>query len=238
MTGFALDTASGVRLDLDNPRPEQILLADVAGALSRICRFGAQTRAFYSAAQHAVLVAELVETAGHPEFALAALHHDSHEAFACDLPSPLKRRINAASDGYYERLCDSLDRAINVAFGIGPAGSDPMVARISRTPTAEPCSSKLEACFTTLVRDSERITSCHGRLSTPFRTCRYRWTPSTQSDSSSRHTCVPQNVRPSPADRRSPAAGGGSSPHAARATACRAESGRPVQSARPARRAR
>lgn len=130
MTRDALDTASGVRLDLDAPRPADIRLSDVAGALSRICRFGGQAQTYYSVAQHAVLVAELVERAGHPELGLAALHHDSHEAFACDLPSPLKRRINAASDNYYEKLCQSLDRAIDTAFGIGDLRADPAVVEI------------------------------------------------------------------------------------------------------------
>ena len=100
VTGLPLDTASGVRLDLDDPRPDDITLSDVAAALSKTCRFGAQARSFYSVAQHAVLVADLVEDAGHPELALAALHHDSHEAYACDLATPLKHRIDAASGGY------------------------------------------------------------------------------------------------------------------------------------------
>lgn len=118
MTTFALDTASGIRLDLDAPRAGDIKLSDVAAALSKICRFGAQATRFYSVAQHSILVADLVERAGHSEVALAALHHDSHEAFACDLPTPLKRRINAESNGYYSRLCGLLDAAIDEAFGI------------------------------------------------------------------------------------------------------------------------
>lgn len=113
-----LDTASGKRVDLDAPRPEQIELSDIAGGLSRICRFGAQSFSFYSVAQHAVLVASLVEAGPHPELALAALHHDSHEAFACDLPTPLKDRINAESNGYYDALCCRLDDAIDARFGI------------------------------------------------------------------------------------------------------------------------
>ena len=130
MTGLPLDTASGVRLDLDDPRPDDITLSDVAAALSKTCRFGAQARSFYSVAQHAVLVADLVEDAGHPELALAALHHDSHEAYACDLPTPLKRRIDAASGGYCSRLCDALDAAIHEAFGISGFRDDPLAAEV------------------------------------------------------------------------------------------------------------
>ena len=82
---YIIDTASGVRLDLDDPRPEDIQIEDVAGGLSKVCRFGAQPREYYSVAQHALLVRQLVVEAGHPELALAALHHDSHEAYVCDL---------------------------------------------------------------------------------------------------------------------------------------------------------
>jgi uncharacterized protein len=113
---YAIDTASGVRLDLDNLRPEDIRIEDVAGGLSKVCRFGAQPLEYYSAAQHALLVRRLVVEAGHPELALVALHHDSHEAYLCDIPSPLKRKISADTD-VYDEVCKTLDRVIADAFG-------------------------------------------------------------------------------------------------------------------------
>ena len=90
---YIIDTASGIRLDLDDPRSEDIRIEDVAGGLSKVCRFGAQPLEYYSVAQHASLVRQLVVEAGYPELALAALHHDSHEAYLCDIPSPLKSKI-------------------------------------------------------------------------------------------------------------------------------------------------
>jgi 5'-deoxynucleotidase YfbR-like HD superfamily hydrolase len=111
-----IDTASGARLDLDNPRPEDIRIKDVAGGLSKVCRFGAQARDYYSVAQHALLVQRLLVEAGHPELALVALHHDSHEAYLCDIPSPLKRKISAINNAY-KRVCDEVDLAIAEAFG-------------------------------------------------------------------------------------------------------------------------
>lgn len=114
---YIIDTASGVRLDLDNPRPEDIRIEDVAEGLSKVCRFGAQAREYYSVAQHALLVRWLVAEAGHPELALAALHHDSHEAYLCDIPSPLKRKIRKATNVYHE-TCNTLDRVIADAFGL------------------------------------------------------------------------------------------------------------------------
>lgn len=116
-----LDTASGARIDLRAPQASTIQLDDIAGALSKICRFGAQISRFYSVAQHAVLVSTLVREQGRPDLALAALHHDSHEAFVCDLPTPVKRRLgftDPASD--YGVLCQQLDHAIATAFDYQP----------------------------------------------------------------------------------------------------------------------
>jgi 5'-deoxynucleotidase YfbR-like HD superfamily hydrolase len=112
---YIIDTASGVRLDLDNPRPEDIRIEDVAGGLSKVCRFGAQPLEYYSVAQHALLVRRLVVEAGHPNLALAALHHDSHEAYLCDIPSPLKRKISAETE-VYDEACKTLDRVIAEEF--------------------------------------------------------------------------------------------------------------------------
>src|SRR5919112_3428758 len=114
---YVIDTSSGKRLDLDNPRPEDIRIEDVAGGLSKVCRFGAQLLEYYSVAQHALLVHRLVVEAGHPELALVALHHDSHEAYLCDIPTPLKRQIREATSVYRE-ACNRFDRVIGEAFGI------------------------------------------------------------------------------------------------------------------------
>lgn len=119
-----LDTACGRKLDLDDPRPEQIALGDIAGGLSRICRFGAQSTRFHSVAQHAILVSQLVVDAGHPELALSALHHDSHEAYVCDIPSPLKRKLRDAGQTLYDEVCDAVDLAIHAALGLAMPSSD------------------------------------------------------------------------------------------------------------------
>lgn len=84
----------------------------MARALSKICRFGAQATAVYSVAQHAVEVAARVPE----ELRLAALHHDSHEAYVGDLPTPLKLLIRSSSD-VYSQLYVRLDEAIGIASG-------------------------------------------------------------------------------------------------------------------------
>jgi hypothetical protein len=112
---YALTTSSGRQLDLSNPAAADLAIEDVARALSKICRFGAQATAFYSVAQHAMEVAARVPQ----ELQLAALHHDSHEAFAGDLPTPLKKLMRQAST-VYDEICTRLDAAIADAFGIDP----------------------------------------------------------------------------------------------------------------------
>lgn len=133
MTAQVLNTFGGRRLDLNNPQPEQIALEDIAAALSKLCRFGAQAQVFYSVAQHAILVAELVREQGRPDLTLAALHHDSHEAYLGDMPTPVKRRL-----GFRDRpspwhdLCDSVDGAIEAQFGFGRlAGRDAEVVKLA-----------------------------------------------------------------------------------------------------------
>jgi 5'-deoxynucleotidase YfbR-like HD superfamily hydrolase len=115
---FILDTYSGHRLDLDAPSPRDIRLKDIAAALSKVCRFGAQSLRFHSVAQHAVLVMRF--TAGaldRPDLALWALHHDSHEAYTCDIPRPLKLKIRHSGNTAYDDICESLDTAIAESVG-------------------------------------------------------------------------------------------------------------------------
>jgi hypothetical protein len=117
---YVLDTLSGARLDLDDPKPDNIHLADLAGALSKVCRFGAQASRFYSVAQHALLVARFVEhDLDRPDLAPWALHHDSAEAYTCDLPRPLKLKLREDGDpSAYDRVSDALDAAIAQRFGL------------------------------------------------------------------------------------------------------------------------
>jgi len=60
-----MSTCSGRVIDLAGAMvdPGVIHLDDIAGGLSRICRFAGQTTTFYSVAQHAMLVSAIVEAA-------------------------------------------------------------------------------------------------------------------------------------------------------------------------------
>jgi hypothetical protein len=81
-----IETFSGRKFEILNPKPESIVIEDVAHALSQICRFGGHTRYAYSVAQHSYLGSFLVPE----EDALWFLLHDASEAYISDLVSPLK----------------------------------------------------------------------------------------------------------------------------------------------------
>lgn len=83
-----MQTASGRMFYPLDPRPDEIHIEDIAAALSRICRFGGHCRAFYSVAQHSVLVSEH----SGPGDELWGLLHDASEAYLGDLIRPLKRQ--------------------------------------------------------------------------------------------------------------------------------------------------
>lgn len=82
-------TLSGSHFDYQKPTIESIDIHDIARALSHECRFAGHLPAFYSVAQHSVLVSRLVPS----EFAMEALLHDAVEAYCKDIPSPLKRLL-------------------------------------------------------------------------------------------------------------------------------------------------
>lgn len=82
---------SGYYLDLADPQPDQFTLGDIAGALSKICRFGGQIDRFYSVAEHCIHCAEQGRADGLPlDTQAALLLHDATEAFCGDIVKPLK----------------------------------------------------------------------------------------------------------------------------------------------------
>lgn len=92
--GDWMETWQGVRFFPLDPRPEEVLLEDVAHHLSRINRYnGACEVEHYSVAEHSVLLANALHRDGAPpEVAYQGLFHDSPEAYIGDMVRPLKRQ--------------------------------------------------------------------------------------------------------------------------------------------------
>jgi 5'-deoxynucleotidase YfbR-like HD superfamily hydrolase len=113
---------SGRRLDLIDPSPLDIEIADIAHGLARVARWNGQTRGpeIFSVAQHSLLV-EALFSAGAPQAThgerLAALLHDAPEYVIGDMISPFK----AAIGGEYKIVENRLLRAIFLRFGLAPA---------------------------------------------------------------------------------------------------------------------
>lgn len=116
---YEIEASSGAYVNLREPDPSTIRLRDVADGLSRTCRFAGHGRAFYSVAQHAVLVARKLEREGHGELALAGLHHDDAEAYLGDVPRPLKLLLDELAPGVLRGLESRMDAAIYSALSGG-----------------------------------------------------------------------------------------------------------------------
>ena len=120
---------SGRRLDLIDPSPVDVEIADIAHGLARVARWNGQTKGpeIFSVAQHSLLVEALFAAGAPPPTArmrLAALLHDAPEYVIGDMISPFK----AAIGGDYKRIEARLMQAIHLRFGL-PAALTPELAR-------------------------------------------------------------------------------------------------------------
>jgi 5'-nucleotidase len=109
---------SGRRLDLLDPSPLDVEVADIAHGLARVARWNGQTEGahIFSVAQHCILV----ETIAHQRARLdrpsrlAVLLHDAPEYVIGDMISPFKAVIGDAYVAVEARLL----AAIHVRFGL------------------------------------------------------------------------------------------------------------------------
>jgi len=110
---------SGRRLDLINPSPFDVEIADIAHGLARVARWNGQTkgREIFSVAQHSLLVEALfgaLKREPSRPARLAALLHDAAEYVIGDMISPFK----AAIGGNYRLIEARLQQAIRIRFGL------------------------------------------------------------------------------------------------------------------------
>ena len=112
---------SGRRLNLIDPSPLDIEIADIAHGLARVARWNGQTSGahIFSVAQHTLLV-EAVMREQRPRvdarYRLAALLHDAPEYVIGDMISPFK----AVLGGDYKAVEKRLLSAIHIRFGLPP----------------------------------------------------------------------------------------------------------------------
>lgn len=121
---------SGRRLDLLDPSPLDIEIADIAHGLARVARWNGQTLgpAIFSVAQHCVFV-EAIAADLHPHLSrkgrLTVLLHDAPEYVIGDMISPFK----AVLGDDYGRVELRLQEAVHRRFGL-PARTAPLIHRI------------------------------------------------------------------------------------------------------------
>lgn len=92
-----------------DPRADEIRFADIASALSKMCRYSGHCIKFYSVAEHSVHVASLAPTA----LKLTALMHDASEAYLTDVIRPIKKYLVE-----YAGIEATLERVIAERFGL------------------------------------------------------------------------------------------------------------------------
>ena len=112
---------SGRRIDLLDPSPSDIEIADIAHGLARVARWNGQTVGdhAFSVAQHATIVEQIVaalEPGIDARWQLAALLHDAPEYVVGDLISPFKAAVGLDYKAFELRLL----QAIHIRFDLPP----------------------------------------------------------------------------------------------------------------------
>lgn len=124
---------SGRRLDLLDPTPMDIEIADIAHGLAFVARWNGQTKGDwpYSVAEHSLLVEDLfgrLDPSAPPKWRLAALLHDGPEYVIGDMISPVKAAVGAE----YGALDARLAAAIHIRFGLPASLPAPVKALIKQ----------------------------------------------------------------------------------------------------------
>lgn len=115
-------TFSGTRFFVADPRPEEVLIEDIAHALAIEPRFGGHLDEPYSVAQHCVLASHIAEK--HLGASLVeqkwALLHDAAEAYLKDIPRPLKRAIGDVYHQLERRVMAAITEKFELPHNMPP----------------------------------------------------------------------------------------------------------------------
>lgn len=114
--------AHGLAVEPFDLQPDQIEIADIAHALTNLCRYTGHVREFYSVATHSIAVMFLADAQSmSPRVQLWALLHDAGEAYLSDIAAPLKRHPIFAG---YRALEKEIDERIRSRFGCALSESE------------------------------------------------------------------------------------------------------------------
>lgn len=111
--GPSIILSNGKSLYFGNPNPRVMDPEMIGMALAKLCRWTGQCLAYFSVAQHCVLVSKIVPE----EHAMAGLMHDASEAFIGDINRPLKYAMEQAAPGVLSGIEDLLHASIAKRFG-------------------------------------------------------------------------------------------------------------------------
>ena len=126
---------SGRRLDLLDPSPLDVEIADIAHGLARVARWNGQTRGdhAFSVAQHCLVVEEVFRRCNDapPEALQMTLLHDAPEYVIGDMISPFKSVVG----GGYKAVELRLEAAIHLRFSLPPHPGRELKALIKKADT-------------------------------------------------------------------------------------------------------
>jgi 5'-deoxynucleotidase YfbR-like HD superfamily hydrolase len=88
-----MQTYTGKVIEIADPKPCDIVIEDIAHALTRLCRYGGHVASWYSVAGHSLAMAQFAETLV-DEAMLEALLHDAAEAYLGDTISPVRKLLS------------------------------------------------------------------------------------------------------------------------------------------------
>lgn len=127
---------SGRRLDLLDPSPLDVEIADIAHGLARVARWNGQTHGehAFSVAQHCLVVEEIfrrAQPAASPVALQMALLHDAPEYVIGDMISPFKSVVG----GGYKTVEHRLEAAIHLRFGLPAHPTKDLKTQIKKADT-------------------------------------------------------------------------------------------------------
>ena len=105
-----IQTFTGLLMDPLNAQPHELLIEDIAHALSNMPRFAGHLKEFYSVGEHCL---RCLSFAMDTPYDLEVLMHDATEAYLMDIPSPIKYRFPD-----YVAAEKQLANTIDITFGL------------------------------------------------------------------------------------------------------------------------